>query len=273
LNSIRDRGRDAADDPESDPGIAYFEWSAEPDHAVDDRFGWMQANPSLGYLINEARIVEELRSDEPDRFRTEALCQWVESSGRAAVPRKAWMDAGAQIADLEPDDDRPVWMAVDIDPERERASLVAVTMIDDKYVAAQVASWQASDGHPITEADVAADVLAWVDLWHPRSLGFDPYTSTGIAEAVAHRVRVQKITGISWYTACGQLWDTVSAGKLVHPGDQDFTDDVLAAGRRDIGDGIWTMSRRDSHRSIPAATALGRALHLAVSPQIVPAVF
>jgi len=273
LNAIRDRGREAADDPGSDPGIAYFEWSAEPDHEINDRTGWMQANPSLGYLIDEARILEELRSDEPDRFRTEALCQWIETSARSAVPRKAWMDSQASIDDLEPDPNRPVWMAVDIDPERERASLVAVTKIDGKYVAAQVASWKAQEGHPVTEAEVAADVAKWIDLWHPRALGYDPYTTTGIAEAVSSRVKVEKITGVRWYTACGQLWDTISSGLLVHPGDQEFTDDVLAAGRRDIGDGIWTMSRRDSHKSIPAATALGRALHLAVSPQIVPAVY
>ncbi len=272
LNSIRDRGRIAADDPTSDPGIAYFEWSAPDGAAVDDTDAWAYANPSLGHLIDEARILEELRSDEPDRFRTEALCQWVETSGRSAVPRAAWMAAGANIPTLSPDPDRPVWMAVDIDPERERASLVAVTKIDDKYVAAQVAQWRSDNGTPVTEAQVAADVLKWVELWNPRAVGYDPYTCTGIAEAIAPRVNVEKITSVRWYTACGQLWDTISSGQLVHGNDEDFTDDVLAAGRRDIGDGIWTMSRRDSKRSIPAATALGRALHLAVSPQIVPAV-
>ena len=272
LNTIRDRGRAAADDPASDPGIAYFEWSAPDGSAVDDPEAWAYANPSLGHLIDEARILEELRSDEPERFRTEALCQWVETSGRSAVPRAAWMAAGANIPTLSPDPERPVWMAVDIDPERERASLVAVTKIDDKYVAAQVASWSSNNGSPVTEAQVADDVLKWVDLWKPRAVGYDPDTCTGIADAIAPRVQVEKITSVRWYTACGQLWDTISAGGLVHGNDEDFTDDVLAAGRRDIGDGIWTMSRRDSKRSIPAATALGRALHLAVSPQIVPSV-
>lgn len=273
LNSVRDRGRAAADDPTSDPGIAYLEWSAPAEADIDDPVeAWAPANPSLGHLIDPARILEELRSDEPDRFRTEALCQWVDSSGRSAVPRKAWMDAGTSIETLTPDPERPVWMAVDIDPERERAALVAVTRIDGKLVAAQVASWRAADGQIVTEKQVAADILTWVDLWHPRALGFDPYTSTGIAEAVQHRVRVEKITGVRWYTACAQLWDTISSGDLAHGNDQDFTEDVLAAGRRDVGDGIWTMSRRDSQRSIPAATALGRALHLAVSPQIVPTV-
>ncbi len=164
-------------------------------------------------------------------------------------------------------------MGVDIDPERERASLVAVTTIDGKYVAAQVAAWSSDNGTPVTEAKVAEDVLKWIDLWHPRAVGFDPYTCTGIAEAIAPRVQVEKITSVRWYTACGQLWDTISSGQLVHGNDDDFTDDVLAAGRRDIGDGIWTMSRRDSQRSIPAATALGRALHLAVTPQVVPAIY
>ncbi len=273
LNSIRDRGRASVEDPASDPGIAYFEWSAPDDAAIDDPAAWAFANPSLGYLIDEARILEELRSDEPDRFRTEALCQWVETSGRSAVPRGAWMDAGADIPKLSPDPERPVWMAVDIDPERERASLVAVTSIDGKFVAAQVASWRSDNGQPVTEAKVAEDVLKWVDLWHPKAIGYDPYTCTGIADAISHRVQVEKITSVRWYTACGQLWDTISSGQLVHGNDDEFTDDVLAAGRRDIGDGIWTMSRRDSKRSIPAATALGRAVHLAVSPRIVPQIF
>jgi len=272
LNTIRDRGRDSIDDPTADSGIAYFEWSSPDDAKIDDPAAWAYANPSLGHLIDEARILEELRSDEPDRFRTEALCQWIDTSGRSAVPRKAWMDAGADIPTLSPDPDRPVWMAVDIDPERERASLVAASWIDGKLIVAQVKSWTAEHGSPVTEEQVATDLLKWVDLWHPRALGFDPYTSTGIAAAVEHRVKVEKITSVRWYTACGQLWDTISAGTLAHGNDELFTEEVLAAGRRDIGDGIWTMSRRDSQRSIPAATALGRAVHLAVSPQIVPAV-
>jgi len=240
LNTIRDRGRAAVEEPGSDPTIAYMEWSAPEGADVDDPESWAYANPSLGHLINEARILEELRSDEVDRFRTEALCQWVDTSGRSAVPRKAWMDAGADIPTLSPDTERPVWMAVEIDPEHERASLVAATWIDEKLIVAQVASWP-DGGDFITEAKVAADVLKWADLWNPRAIGYDPYTCQGIADAISQRVNVDPIRSARWSTACAQLWDVVSSGQLVHGNDEALTDDVLAAGRRDIGDGTCSL--------------------------------
>ena len=40
LNALRTRA-------ETDPSLAYMEWSAAPERPIDDREGWAEANPAL----------------------------------------------------------------------------------------------------------------------------------------------------------------------------------------------------------------------------------
>ena len=45
LNDLKRRGE------QGDPGLAYLEWSAAPEWSIDDRRGWAEANPALGYFL------------------------------------------------------------------------------------------------------------------------------------------------------------------------------------------------------------------------------
>lgn len=271
LNRLRDRGRAAAADPDSDPGMTYLEWSADDAKAITDTSGWEQANPSLGYILRPSALVEELQLDDPDRFRTEALCQWVDSTTRLAVPPDRWRACAEGVPERE--DSAATWLAVDIDPEQTRGVLVAVAWHSGRLVAELLESWDT--GAPVSEQAVADRVLDWWRALRARGVAFDPYTSKGVADRL--RVRVPKeqlhgISGVDWYTACGQLWDVVQALTLWHADDPRLSGDVLAAARREVGDGAWSMSRKHSQQSIPGATALARAVHLAVTPQPVPRV-
>lgn len=78
----------ARDDDEGATGL--FEWSAAPDREVDDLEGLAQANPSLGHGISVRTLLGDARDDPEPVFRTECLCQWVESATESIFPDGTW---------------------------------------------------------------------------------------------------------------------------------------------------------------------------------------
>jgi phage terminase large subunit-like protein len=49
----------------TDPTLGLFEWSAPDGCAIDDRQGWAQANPALGYAVTEQKLMSALRTSRP----------------------------------------------------------------------------------------------------------------------------------------------------------------------------------------------------------------
>ena len=75
-----------------DDTLGLFEWSAEPDCDLNDRDQWAQANPSLGYgFLTERALKSAMVTDTEAIFRTECLCQWVESRLQEPFPEGSWL--------------------------------------------------------------------------------------------------------------------------------------------------------------------------------------
>ena len=264
LNALRDRGRRSVEMPGSDPTMAYFEWSAHPEMAPDDPEAWRQANPSLGYFLRPERLIEELRTDHPLRFRTEALCQWVDATTQSAVPWADWERcADRELPTLEPG--LRAFMAIDIDPNRTAAAVMIGGWAGAELVVQLAGHWHADD--TVSEAEIAEAVAELADRWLPQAIAYDPHTSMGVVDRLADRgYPFERVTGADWVVACGQLLDAVATRALRHADQPELNRQVAAAGRRDIGDGSWRMSRLDSSVPIPAAIALARLAHVAVRP-------
>jgi hypothetical protein len=71
--------------------LGIFEWSAAPGSSVWDRDGWAQANPSMGYTIQERTIAAAAATDPEHVFRTEVLCQFVAASSVGPFPAGSWL--------------------------------------------------------------------------------------------------------------------------------------------------------------------------------------
>ena len=273
LNQLRDRGRAAAADPESDPSMTYLEWSADDDREITDPEGWRQANPALGHMLRPDAILEELRNVEEHGFRTERLCQWVDVAASLAVPADLWRACGVDAAPERDPESRP-WLAFDIDQEGSRAVLVAVSWHSERLVAEILQSLD--DGTAVDHAAMAHSILEWYRANRARAIAYDPLLGTAVANRLAAKItnpkRLVKVSGVQWYAACAQLLDQVRQRVLWHADDPMLNSDVLAATRKDVGDGAWQIVRRDAAQPIPAATALARAVHLAVKPRPVPSV-
>lgn len=81
---------------DDDDSLGIFEWSAPPGCAINDRDGWAQANPSLGYTIREKELAAAAKTDPEWVFRTECLCQWSEGTLEGPFPPGVW-DKPAEI--------------------------------------------------------------------------------------------------------------------------------------------------------------------------------
>ena len=81
--------------------LGLFEWSAIPNCDIHDREQWAIANPSLGYgFLTEKALASACATDPEQVFRTECLCQWVETILPQPFPDGAWdncLDVASEI--------------------------------------------------------------------------------------------------------------------------------------------------------------------------------
>lgn len=124
LSEFEEEPEHAADDDGiglDESAIGIFEWSAPRDAAVTDRDAWAMANPSLGHTITEAAIAAAVATDPEHIFRTEVMCQFVNTAGMGPFPAGAW--AATQVAKVVRDDHRPAAYCIDVSHDRTMAHI------------------------------------------------------------------------------------------------------------------------------------------------------
>lgn len=253
LNQLRNRGHRA------DPSLCWLEYSADPALANDDPEAWRQANPSLGTLISYDAIRLALDRLTPERFETEILCRWVETSGTRAIPEHLW--AACLDVDLAAGEDRP-FLAVDIDADRRAGAVAAAWWLPDDQLGVDVIHYATADGMDTFEADA----LAACDQLRPQLVAFDPWTTEALAAKVERAGHpIQPVTGRTWVSASMRLLDVVTEGRLRHPGRQDLDTQLGLAPRKQSTEGRWWLVR--DVEPIPAVTAAARAVYLADRPR------
>lgn len=269
LRAIRNRGRAGGD-----PSLVYVEWCApeggcledDCDHrlgavgcALDDRENWRLANPA----ITRGRITYEViaafrRAMPPEEFAREELSWWDDPVGVGAVPLESW----ALCADEESAPaGRPVF-AIDVAPGSKSAAIVA--------------AMYRADGLPHLEVVAHAPTTDWLvgqalELGRHRPLDWviDPAGPAGALLPALAEVGIEprQLSTRDLGQACEAFAATVGAQALRHLADPVLARSIAAAGRRDIGDGLWAWSRRKSQTDIcPLVAATIAHWGLSVSP-------
>jgi hypothetical protein len=264
LNRLREQAMQSISSPGADKTLYYAEWSADPTLKIDDREGWYQANPSLGYLIDEDTLEARYRSDPGNVFRTEALCQWVDVLD-SPWPPEAWVNC--TNSELTFDKTLPTMLAVDVTPDRRHAALVAVQKLDEhENIAAYLLETWEADG-AIDDLAIAGAIAKHARDLNARVVGFDRYTAAGIAARIAQvGLPVADCSGIAFSTACDELLGAMVSGRLQHAGQETLSEHVLSSARKWSSDGGWRIVRRTSAGPIAAAVALAIATHYAIQP-------
>jgi hypothetical protein len=224
LNGLQEQGRAAAEAGRSD-GIGYWEWSAHPDRGPEDRAGWQEANPAMGYLIDEATIADEQRVDPPEVFERETLCRRT-TVERSWLPAGVWESTADRQATVPDSAVGQVALGYDASPDLSCAS-VAV-------------AWERPDGRVHVEL-IATFTDTWsaesllrelVAAWQPLTLGI---VGKGPAEPVASRlaattgVTVTALSGTDVDRAARSFYEATASRRLVHPADPVLAEHLASA--------------------------------------------
>jgi phage terminase large subunit-like protein len=246
--------------------LGFWEYSA-PDFAkINDRDAWYQANPALGYLIDEATIEESIATSSVEDTRTETLCQWV-SALKSPFPYRAFEDLTVQDLKLEPG--RLTMFGIDISVTKKSASLVAGQVMEDGKIGVGVIA-QFTSEVAVDELKIAVEVAEWAKQYKPRLICFDKYTSMSVAERLRQSgYKVQDMSGQIFYQACSDLLDAIVNQRLVHNGMDSLVNSInnCAAKESDAG---WRIVRRKSAGDVTAAIALAMIVHQMLKPQSKP---
>ena len=113
-----------------DESLGLFEWSAVPGCEIDDVEQWAQANPSLGYgFMTERALKSAMMTDPENIFRTECLCQWVESLLVEPFPPGAWLGGQDEESQIAPESD--LFFGIDMSQDRKWTTIAVCGMRED----------------------------------------------------------------------------------------------------------------------------------------------
>lgn len=243
-----------------DDTLAIFEWSATPGCSVSDRAGWAQANPSLGYTISERAVAAAARTDPEWVFRTEVLCQWMDSTADGPFPTGAWEACRIGQADA-PVDVEFAW-CVDVSWDRSTTHIGVAGV--------------GTDGRPYVEVVASRVGTDWTVGWftdpdHPDRMARPAAVQARRSPAsdLVVPLRDAGVDVVEWdgVAGTGELYDHVRAANgdgdsrtlLAHIGQPLLDAAAANAVSRPVGD-AWAWDRRKSSVDVAPLVAVTGAL-------------
>jgi len=246
--------------------VAYFEWSAPDDMAVDDPATWRMAMPALGALIDEETIRRDMASMDEAEFGRAYLNRWA-AGGTPVFDLADWTRCRDDASKAE-----SVAFGLDVSPDRRTASIAVAGGRRDGRVHVELIERRAGTDW------IVARLGELIEAHKPAALAVDPGSPAGSLVTDITRLRrvppLVLVTGRQYAAACGSLYDDVSTGRLAHRGQPALDDAVIAARRRAVGDS-WVWARPEHAATDPApliAATLARYAWSTV-PRVVPTIF
>lgn len=257
LNDLRERC--LSHPPES---MGYYEYSAPQFASLTDKKGWAMANPALGILITESAIQEALTTQSVEQFRTETLCQWIDSL-QSPWPHGSVEDASDISLKMSPG---PLTIfAFDVSPSRRDASLVMGQILPDGKIGIAVLETYSSQV-AVDELQIAASIKKWADLYYPRTVCYDKYTTASIAQRLQMSgVQTRDVSGQSFYTACSDFHDALVNDRVRHSGQEVLVQQMANCAAK-TNDSSWRIVRRKSAGAVDIPIGLAMVIHVLAQP-------
>ena len=249
-----------------DPSIGLMEYSGADGCELDDWSQIAQASPGLGYTVSAEAILTSMGTDPPPVFRTEILCQSVESLD-SPISAQAWNACADPAGSRVMEADRK-YFCLDVAPEGEHATLAAASVTDSgRTRVGIVAGWsdltRMRNDLPGLLATYKPKTLGWfpggpaaavmADLYQLRAPG--QWTTNHVGSAKKIELKSADIPAV-----CQGLAEQVRSRMIIHGNDPLLNAHVLGSHRLPMGDG-WRFSRKFGNAD--AAYAAAGAVHLA----------
>jgi phage terminase large subunit-like protein len=236
-------GTDARPDETPDNSLGILEWSATPGCDVLDREAWAQANPSLGHTITERAISSAAKTDPERVFRTEVLCQWVDSLREGVFPTDVWSENG------HPDEriiTSPV-VAIDVRVGMQQSvAIVVAGRTESGADLVDVARYELGADEQWSQTFVVDEAAAICGRIGLTSVVVDKYGEN------AHLIPLLEQAGLSvvqldtrdMRNAAVGFSDGVLNGRILHRDQVPLNVAVMGAAKRSSGEGfLWSQAR------------------------------
>ena len=195
--------------------LGLFEWSSPEEAAMDDIEALAQANPAMGYGLLTERALAANRQTFPEaKFRSECMCQQVETLLPQPFPDGAWrggVDERSSIAATS-----PIWYGIDMSADRRWTSIAACGLREDGNYHVEVVA-------RVPDAEKAID---WFRVRAPRGamkLAFQGRGApvTGLAEQICTLKGVERcaVEGQGLSDGWGRFYDGIAASAPLLPGE------------------------------------------------------
>jgi phage terminase large subunit-like protein len=257
------------------PGLAFREYSAPDDCAIDDRGAWHVANPALkaGFLRisaleNALGLASGPESPMPEgHFRIFRLGQWYEGVDSWLGPngRALWDALGAPA---DPIPGAATYIGVDVGIKRDSTAVVMVQRGSDDKWHAWCRLWIPHTDQPVDVTDVMGHLRALASAYTVEAISFDPRFFDVPAKMLSDEglplVEVpQSVDRMT--TICGSLMELIKGGELRHDRDDAFATHVLNAVPR-LNERGFTLQKSKSRGRIDGVIALALAMDRALHP-------
>lgn len=189
--------------------LGLFEWSSPDGAKTDDMDALAQANPALGYgYLTERALLSNRATFPENKFRSECMCQQVETILPQPFPDGAW-DAGLDsFSQIAPESE--IYFGIDLSQNRRWAVIAAAGMREDGNMHIEVVARQIG-----TE---------WAYKWFeerqkktPMNLAFQGRGCpvVGLAEQICTLPNVNRfaIEGGELTASWGRFWDGIAANE------------------------------------------------------------
>jgi hypothetical protein len=255
LNKLQAQGREAIIQGR-ETALGYFEWSAPPGAHPGKVESWAQANPSLGWTLDESTVQAEYETDPSEVFEVEVLCRKV-AAIQAWVKPADWDNCST---DAQFPTDQPFVLALDAGPELRHASVVAGALADDFHHVELVAEYAGPEA--LTAAERRLGGL--LGRWKPYALVTlhrSPAEAVAAKLAQAHEIEHVTVRPADWARACRAFYAAVNQRTMRHPGGAGISAG-LASTKRGPDGLVSSVHRISNDADIDAAIAAVLAMWL-----------
>ena len=191
-----------------DDALGLFEWSAPDGAATDDMEALAQANPALGYgLLTERALMANRQTFPEAKFRSECMCQQVETILPAPFPDGAWQngtDTESFIAG-----ESQIYYGIDLSQDRRWTSIGACGLRED-------GNWHIELVARRIGTEWAVDWFRERAYKHPMKLAFQCRGApvAGLAEQICTLPGVERcaVEGPDLTNGWNRFFDAVCAG-------------------------------------------------------------
>lgn len=196
--------------------LGLFEWSAEDDCETKDPIQIAKANPLLGYCISLSTILAEEKTMPENQYRSECLCQTVETLLPAPFPKGSWqnlLDSNSEIASQS-----ELYFGLDMSADRTSVAIAVCGLREDgNYHIECIAKRRGLDW--------AIDWVRTRALKAPMKIAFQGRGAPicGLAEQICTLEGVIRmpIEGPDLTNGWTRFWDSIAAGEPVIEGEPE----------------------------------------------------